>query len=208
MALELYHYWRSSCSWRVRWALALKGLAYEPIAVNLLDASQKSEQYRALNPMGQVPCLVIDGHPFADSIAIMEYLDELHPTPALLPADGRARAHVRRLVNLVASGIQPIQNLGVMRHHSPEKAEQIAWNRHWITEGLKAYEAAIAPEAGAYSFGGSLTMADLCLVPQVYNAHRVKVEMSAFPKVAEIYDRCRALESCQAAAPETFEPKG
>ena len=201
MALTLYHYWRSSCSWRVRWALALKGLAYESIPVNLLTAEQLGEDYLRLNPMGHVPLLVEDGWAVADSIAIIEYLDQRHPSPALLPSDPRDRAHVRRLANIVASAIQPLQNLGVMRRHDPSKVVQDEWCRHWIDKGLRAYEAIAAPKAGAFSFGDEVTMADLCLIPQIYNAHRFQMELDDYPLCAAIYERALNLPSCDAAAP-------
>lgn len=201
MARILYHYWRSSCSWRVRWALALKDLPFESRPVHLLHDEQVAAAYLALNPMGQVPALVTDGVALADSVAIIEYLEEVHPSPPLLPAEPLARAHVRRLANIVASGIQPLQNLGALRLHSPEKAEQRSWSRHWIDKGLRAYEVAAAPQAGAFSFGDTVTLADLCLIPQVYNALRFKLDMAPYPLVAAIYERALATPACDAAAP-------
>ena len=201
MERTLYHYWRSSCSWRVRWALELKGCSYESHAVNLLESQQLSDDYLRLNPMGLVPAMVVDGVPIGDSIAIIEYLEEAFPFPPLLPLKALDRAHVRQLANIVASGIQPIQNLAVMRKHHPEKAEQVAWCRHWIDKGLKAFERLATPKAGNFSFGDEITLADLCLIPQVYNAKRFKLDMSDYPLLNSIYERSLALPSCDAAAP-------
>lgn len=207
MSRILYHYWRSSCSWRVRWALEIKGLSYTPEVVNLLSADQRSDAYLAKNPMGQVPFFQDEnGVGLADSMVIMEYLEEVYPTPALLPGNAAERAHIRRLCHIVASGTQPIQNLAVMRAAADTPEGQKAWNRRWIGNGLAAFESALGEGSGLYCVGDSLTLADICLIPQVYNANRVGLDMSAYPKVAAIYDRCRALDSCKRAEPEAFDP--
>lgn len=200
-ALTLYHYWRSSCSWRVRWALAVKGVPYTSVPVNLLTNEQKSEAYLRVNPMGQVPTLVVDGAPLSDSMALLEFIEESWPTPALLPGDPLGRARVRRLSQLITSGIQPLQNLGVMRHLSDDPAVQKAWCRHWIERGMDAWEAAAAPLAGLYCHGDHLSFADLCLIPQMYNAERFSLDLSRWPTAEAIYRRCLVLPSCEEAAP-------
>lgn len=206
MDFTLYHYWRSSCSWRVRWALELKGIAYESVPVNLLKGEQLGEAHRARNPIGQVPVLVVDGTPVADSIAIIELLDEVAPGASFLPKAPLDRAKVRRISNLIASGIQPLQNLATMNKVSTERAESVAWSAYWIRSGLEALELTLKETAGAYAFGESITMADLCLIPQCYNAERFKIDLGEMPIIEGIYRRSRALDSCKRAAPEAFDP--
>lgn len=207
MELVLYQYWRSSSSWRVRFALAHKGLAYESRAVNLLDGAQTSAEHLARSPMGTVPCLVIDGRALTESVAIVEHLDAIAPSPTLLPRDPWARARVRQLAEIVNSGIQPLQNLAVMRRHSPDPAEQKAWAKHWVERGLGAYEALLATVArelgeGRFSVGDELTMADVFLVPQVYSARRFGVDLARFPRTMAVHDRAAALDAAIASSPE------
>jgi maleylacetoacetate isomerase len=204
----LYQYWRSSCSWRVRWALAIKGVAFESVPVNLLASEQLSDEHRARNPLGHVPALVIDGRSLAESVAIIEYLEETIPTPALYPRDPWARARVRQLVELVNAGVQPLQNLSVQRYHSPDAAAQAEWARHFNERGLAAYEAllgVIAAEqggAGPFSVGDTLTAAELFLVPQVYSARRFGLELSRFPRVLAAEAAALATEHAAGALPE------
>jgi len=200
--LTLYHYWRSSCSWRVRWALHHKGVSYNDVAVNLLQNEQNSPAYRAKNPGGYVPALEIGGQIFGESMAILEWIEETWPHNPLLPAAALDRMRVRQICNLIVTGIQPVQNLGVMRQHSSDPTQQASWANHWIALGLAKLEALIAPIAGTYCLGGELTMADLCLVPQVYNALRFNVDMSHYPTIARINHHCLTLKSCIAAAPQ------
>lgn len=186
--LSLYTYWRSSCSYRVRLGLALKGLAYESLCVDLLNGAQRDEAYAKHNPMGYVPCLVVDGVPFVESTAILELLEELHPEPAILPKDPAARAHVRALVQIINAGTQPLQNLNVLERFSGDKAARAEWARHYIRRGLTAFEelaSRLARSGGAdgpYVCGAAPTMADLFLVPQLYNARRFSIDLTPFPR--------------------------
>jgi len=215
--VRLYHYWRSSCSWRVRWALAIKGIACEFVALDMLTGETEGEAHRARNPMGYVPTLELldeklkdEKNParrfISESLAIIEWLEETYPEPRLLPASPLDRAHVRRLAELVNAGIQPIQNLSVLEHLSEDAGVRKLWSQHWIREGFKSYETLVRLTAGQYSFGDQVTMADLCLVPQVYNAHRFGVDMAEFPTIARIHSRALQTETCRAAMPETFQP--
>lgn len=203
--LTLYHYWRSSCSWRVRWALAIKGLPYESVSVDLLKGEQQGSNYALQAPTQYVPCLVINGKPFGESLAIIEYLEDMYPNPALLPKDPEKKLTVRQLSHIIASGTQPIQNLSVMRLHSSQPEEQQAWARHWIRKGLEAYSRVLIAAGlkdGAYSLGNEITLADLCLVPQVYNAFRFQVPIKDLPRLEEIYNNCLNLPACEQAAPQ------
>ncbi|XP_022799081.1 maleylacetoacetate isomerase-like isoform X2 [Stylophora pistillata] len=169
----LYSYFRSSCSWRVRTALALKGIEYDTHAVHLLkDGGQQfSDEFKKLNPMGYVPALVIDGHTLADSLSIIEYLDETRPDPPLLPRDDPfKKALARQVSQTIASGIQPIQNLSVLKYLGDERKTE--WGHHWINKGFCNLEKILERTSGKYCVGDEITMADLCLVPQVYNANR------------------------------------
>jgi len=199
--ITLYHYWRSSCSWRVRWALEYKGVRFTDVAINLLQNEQNSPAYLAKNPGGFVPALDVNGVVFGESLAIMEWLEEVYPSPSLLPQGPTERMRIRQVCQQIVSGIQPIQNLSVMRKHSSDQALQAEWARHWITLGLEKVEKLLSSSAGTYSFGGELTMADLCLVPQVYNALRINVDMSRFPVISAVNSNCMKLPSCEASAP-------
>jgi maleylacetoacetate isomerase len=199
--LTLYHYWRSSCSWRVRWALKHKGVAYSEVIVNLLKGEQSNPAFLAKNPGGGVPALEINSKIFGESLAILEWIEETYPTNPLLPQAPIDRLRVRQICQLITSGIQPIQNLSVMRRHSSDPAEQAKWAHHWISLGLEKLELLITSCAGTYCFGGQLTFADLCLVPQVYNALRFSVDISLFPTVNRINNHCLKLPDCDAAAP-------
>jgi maleylacetoacetate isomerase len=205
--LVLYNYWRSSSSHRVRIALALKNLPYRYEAVNLRTDEQSSDVHRSRSPTGFVPCLVIDGVAYIESVAILELLEERFLAPRLLPGDAHARARVRALVEVVNSGIQPFQNLSVLKHVSAEPEVQRAWAQHFIGKGLRAFEAAMQSHerdgtAGPYAYGDAPTMADVFLVPQVLGALRFKVELAQFPRVARAYDAAMRLEAFQRAAPE------
>ena len=199
--IKLYHYWRSSCSWRVRWALELKQIPYQSIAVNLLKAEHKTASYLKMNPSGNVPCLEYNGQFLNESIAIIEWLDEMFPINPLLPSDRWSKAQVRELVGIIASGTQPVQNLKVLKHRSSDPKEKADWARHFISEGLKSYEARIANTTGTFSFGSQITIADLCLIPQVYNAKRFNVDMNQLPHCKRIYNTSLKLKSCDIAAP-------
>ncbi|XP_039324604.1 maleylacetoacetate isomerase isoform X3 [Saimiri boliviensis] len=175
----LYSYFRSSCSWRVRIALALKGIDFEMVPINLIkDGGQQfSKDFQALNPMKQVPTLKIDGITIHQSLAIIEYLEETRPTPRLLPQDPKKRASVRMISDLIASGIQPLQNLSILKkvgEVSKDLREEthLTWAQNVITSGFNALEQILQSTAGKYCVGDEVTMADLCLVPQVVNAER------------------------------------
>ncbi|WP_111415540.1 maleylacetoacetate isomerase [Billgrantia lactosivorans] len=204
----LYGYYRSSAAYRVRIALNLKGLAYDQVAVNLVKGEQRGADNLARNPQGLVPVLETeDGAQLTQSLAICEYLDERHPEPPLLPADAEGRARVRSLAQLVACEIHPLNNLKVLRYLVHElkldDAAKLAWYRHWIAEGFTALEARLANESasGAFCHGDSPTLADVCLVPQVYNAERFECDLAAYPTLRRIAERCRALDTFARAAP-------
>ncbi|CAM2066974.1 maleylacetoacetate isomerase [Sulfidibacter corallicola] len=204
---QLYSYYRSSCSYRVRIALQLKRLPFVYQAVHLVreGGEQRQPDYLKLNPMGQVPCLIHDGKALAQSMAIIEYLDRVAPTPRLFPEDPWQAAQVRELCEHVNTGIQPIQNLKVLqrieRDYGASGANKVAWAKAWIEMGFEALEHALTTTAGLCSFGDEVTAADLFLVPQVYNADRFKVDMTAFPTIARINEHCLALEAFQKAEP-------
>ncbi|RUS70196.1 hypothetical protein EGW08_022040 [Elysia chlorotica] len=196
----LYSYFRSSASWRVRIALAMKDVKYDYKAVHLVKdgGEQNSEEYRKLNPMGLVPSLEIDGHILTQSLPIIEYLEEKYPEPALLPKDAYGKAQVRALSEIVNSGIQPLQNLKVLQKYGDGKEE---WARFHIEKGLIALEQMLEKTAGTYCYGDQVTMADLCLVPQIYNANRFKVDMTQFPIINRVHDKLVQLPAFVAADP-------
>jgi maleylacetoacetate isomerase len=205
--LRLYHYWRSSSSWRVRWALARKGISAEMIAVNLLEGASESPEHLKRNPMGYVPALETPGGKFiGESVAIIEWLEETHPAHPLLPRDLFLRARTRQLVEIVNSGTQPLQNLGVTEMVSEDGEKKKAWNQHWIRKGLDAYEILVKETAGKFAIGDEPTMADLFLIPQCYNASRNEIDLTEFPTIERINRAGLALESCQAAHPERYKP--
>jgi maleylpyruvate isomerase len=205
--MKLYTYYRSSAAYRVRIALNLKGLAYEAIPIHLTreGGRQHSAEFRAINPHGRVPALALDtGDVLTQSLAIIDYLDETHPKPALLPADPVRRAKVRAFAQVIACDIHPLNNLialqylrRVLKH---EQSEIDAWYHHWITLGFEALEATIAPDP--YSFGSEVTLADICLVPQMYNARRLKVPLDKFPKLVAVDAACLKLGAFDRARPE------
>ncbi len=206
MDLLLHHYYRSSSSWRVRWALEEKGLAYRAVAVNLLASEQRSDDYGAVSPTAFVPALSIDGRTFTESVAIIELLEELVPTPPLRPADLLARARMRQLVEIVNAGTQPLQNLSILTRISPDRSAQAEWARAMIERGLAAFSRALGPTGGAYCLGDDVSMADLFLVPQLYNARRFEVALAPFGRLLEIEAACLARDACQRAAPDAWQP--
>ena len=214
--MKLYDYFRSSAAYRVRIALNLKGLAPEREFVHLRKGAQRSDDYLALNPLGLVPVLVTDdGQVLSQSLAIVEYLDEVVPSPALLPRDAAGRARVRSLALAVACDIHPIDNLRVLRYllHTVgvEEAQKDAWYKYWIDVGFEALESALARDAatGCFCHGGAPTLADICLVPQIANARRVDMDLSPYPTLTRIEAACLALPAFANAAPSLqpdFEP--
>jgi maleylacetoacetate isomerase len=208
--VTLYGYWRSSSSHRVRIALGLKGVEYEYVPVDLVEGEQRSELYRARSPTGYVPCLVLDGAPYTESVAIVELLEERFPTPRLYPEDAHGRARVRTLVEIVNSGTQPLQNMSVVRHLGDlgQGAEaQKVWLLHFVGRGLASLERALKENAlagidGPYAYGASRTAADVFLVPQVDSARRFGVDLGACPRVVRAYEAAMKLEAFQKAAPD------
>lgn len=202
----LYTYWRSSCSWRVRIALNLKGIAYEARPVHLVKKEQNTADYGELNPSHKVPTLLIDGLTLNQSLAIIEYLEETRPEPvALLPAAPAARAQTRAIALMIAADIQPIQNLSVLEYVGDEKRAE--WARFWIERGLQAVERVLVRTAGAYCVGDALSLADLCLVPQVYNAKRFAVDMTQFPTIVRVAEALELLPAFAAAHPDAQPDK-
>jgi maleylpyruvate isomerase len=205
--MKLYEGWRSSASWRVRWALALKRIAHESVLVDIARGEQHSI-LASLNPMRSVPTLELDdGSVLTESVAIIEWLEETHPRPALLPADPRERAHVRELVQIINAGVHPLQNTIVRLAISPDKEAQRAWVRRWIVRGLAAYEAHVAHTPGRFSTGDQLTMADLYLVPQVRNAERHRIDLTAMPRVQDIYAACMETPEARSTDPDVVRAR-
>ena len=205
----LHDYFRSSAAYRVRIALNLKGVAYDRHSVNLAEGAQKSADYRALNPQGFVPMLEIDGHRLTQSLAIIVYLDQRFPDPPLVPRDPADGAHVRALAMTVACDIHPLNNLRVLKYLKGELGQPQgaidAWYAHWIHEGLTALEALAAPRADTFLFGDTATIADVCLVPQLYNARRFNVPLDAFPTLLRADASATALDAVAAAHPDRQE---
>ncbi len=205
--MKLYSYFRSSAAYRVRIALNLKGLPYEIVPVHLTKdgGRQKSAEYRAVNPQMRVPALALSsGDVLLQSLAIIEYLDEVHPEPPLLPADALDRAHVRALAQIIACDIHPINNIGPLNYLKNELAHDQdainAWYHHWVIAGFEALESLMRP--GPYAFGTHVTLADICLVPQVFNARRFKIPLERFPGILAADAACRKLPAFEKAAPE------
>jgi len=205
----LYDYYRSSAAYRVRIALNLKGVQYESRSINLLESQQKSDQYRALNPQGFVPMLEIEGVRLTQSLAILNYLDLRFPNQPLIPTPAAERAHVVALAMMIACDIHPLNNLRVLKYlkselgHSQEQVD--AWYAHWITEGLGPLEAMAAPKAGKFLYGDAPTAADICLVPQLYNARRFNVSLDEFPTLLRADENASKLEAFAAAHPDRQE---
>ncbi|HEV7249756.1 MAG TPA: maleylacetoacetate isomerase [Shinella sp.] len=209
--IVLFDYWRSSASYRVRIALESLGLAYRRESVDLLDGKQRSPEHRARNPQGLVPALAIDGHMLTQSLSIIEYLSETRPEAHFLPSDPLGRQRVRAISYAIAMEIHAVCNTGVVGHlmtlTGDGEAARAEWMKKFIGEGLAAVETLLDnPATGKFCHGDMPTMADFCLVPQVYNAERWGADISALEKVRHITDNCRALPAFQAAHPETVKP--
>ena len=205
--MKLYTYFRSSAAYRVRIALNLKGLSSEMISIHLQKQGglNKRPEYRAVNPQMRVPALQLDsGDVLIQSLAIIEYLDEVYPKPPLLPRDPLERAKVRALAQMIACDIHPLNNTSPLRYlkHQlgQDQAKIDAWYHHWILEGFEPLETMLRP--GPYAFGGEVTLADICLVPQVYNARRLKVPLDRFPKIVAVDAACAKLGPFEQARPE------
>ena len=206
--LTLYSYWRSSAAYRVRIALNLKGLAYETVPVHLLKdgGQQHSSDYKALNPQELVPLLVDGQVRIGQSLAIIEYLEEIFPLPSLLPDDPLDRARVRSLALHVACDVHPLNNTRVLQYLSgtlgvDDEAKQ-QWVRHWIATGLAGFEQGLADYDGQLSLGGRPGYLEACLIPQVYNARRFACDLSQYPRILQMTEQCESLEAFANAAPE------
>ncbi|HEV2627706.1 MAG TPA: maleylacetoacetate isomerase [Pseudolabrys sp.] len=205
--MKLYTYFRSSAAYRVRIALNLKGLPYEMVAVHLTKdgGQQHKPEFHAVNPQERVPALALSsGEVLTQSLAIIEYLDDIAPEPPLLPADALARAKVRAIAQMVACDIHPLNNLIALQYlkraMKHEQAEIDAWYHHWVIEGFKAIEAMISP--APYTCGAHVSLADTCLIPQVFNARRLKVPLDQFPKIVAVETACLKLPAFDRARPE------
>lgn len=207
--ITLYHYWRSSCSWRVRWALEIKKIPYNSVAVNLLEGEEKNQDFLKKNPAGYVPALLYKNKVLAESLPIMEWLEEKFPEPTLYFGDSFMRAKIRQLAETINSGTQPLQNLAVMKKFSSDEAAQKSWSAHWTERGLNVYENILDEFHKAswkFSCGSEPSAADLCLIPQCYNAARFNMNFDAFPTIKKIYEHALTTEACQASAPDRFKP--
>ncbi len=208
MSYTLHGYWRSSSAWRVRLGLGLKGIAYRSLAVDLLAGEQDAPAHVARSPLHQVPVLEVErpGRPplrLVQSMAILEWLDERHRDPPLLPADADGRARVRALAEHVNSGIQPYQTTAALRWlKARHPGEELEWVRHWLARGLGGLEAAVADGAGAFCHGDAPGLADCYLVPQLYAARRFGVPLDGCPTLTRVEAACRALPAFEAAHPD------
>jgi maleylacetoacetate isomerase len=209
--LTLYNFWRSSSSHRVRIALAYKGLEYEYVPVNLVAGEHAGSAHAARSPTGYVPCLAVDDVTYVESVAILELLEELSPRPPLYPPDAHGRARVRALVEMVNSGIQPLQNTSILAQVDAVAAgapdARARWLQHFLGRGLAAFERAMNDAAsegvrGPYAYGATPTAADVMLVPQVVSARRFQVDLSPYPRLTAAFDAAMQLEAFQKAAPE------
>jgi maleylpyruvate isomerase len=224
--MKLYSYWRSSCAWRVRIALHWKGIAHQIVPVHLLadGGQQRQADYTVRNPMAQVPLLEIEPEPhdpaqpgaqhgaqpgvqrgvqrIGQSLAILGYLEERFPEPALVPGDPYLRARARQLAELVASGIQPLQNLSVTQHLDQLGQDSKAWLQHWVGRGMRAFDDTARDTRGEFCVGDQVSWADLCLIPQLYSARRFGIDLTEVPALLAIEERCQALDAFQRAAPE------
>lgn len=220
--LKLYGYWRSSAAYRVRVALNHKGLDAELLSVHLVKdgGEQHRAEYANINPQELVPALIDldnkeegeEAFVLSQSLAIIEYLDEKYPENALLPQDLHEKAIVRSMAMSIACEVHPLNNLKVLQYLSKELAlddeAKSAWYHHWIDEGFSAFEKQLVKYSGRYCFGDNITLADLCLIPQVYNANRFNVDLSPYPNIMRIVESCNRLEAFIKAAPESQDDAG
>jgi len=204
--VRLYTYFRSSAAFRVRIALNLKEIPYDPVFVHLAKGEHRKPEYAGKYPQALLPTLLVDGLELSQSLAIIEYLDETHPMPPLLPRDAPGRARVRSLSLLVACEIHPLNNLRTLQYlkrQLGQTEEQVnTWYRHWIADGLAKLEADLARgRTGKFSHGDSPTMADCCLVPQIFNAKRYRCELAPYPTTMRVFEQCMKLEAFDRAQP-------
>ncbi|QJB69065.1 maleylacetoacetate isomerase [Parasphingorhabdus halotolerans] len=205
----LYDYWRSSASYRVRIVLNLKGLAYKAVSTSLLDGDNKAADYVARNPQGFVPMLSMDGHDLTQSLAIIDYLDAKVDNPPMVSSDPVERSTTLAQALVIAADVHPVNNLRILKYLKDELGQEQSaidhWYRHWISEGFAALEA-MAPKVGFFG-GEQPNLADVCLVPQMYNARRFETDLSLFPKLVLIDAACNELEAFQKATPELVKPE-
>lgn len=208
MSLRLFDYWRSSASYRVRLALALKGVAYDRVAVNLITAEQLEPDNRARNPQGQVPTLEVDGVPIIQSLAIIDWLDATYPHPRVIPVEPMARARALAQALVIAADIHPIDNMRVLKRleaqFGADPSAKDDWYRHWIATGFVALEAMAGD--GQYLGGNAPSIADLCLIPQMYNARRFAVPLGAYPRLVAIDAGLTAIPALADAHPDAVKP--
>ncbi len=205
----LHDYFRSSAAYRVRIALNLKGVDYESKPVNLLEGGQKGADFLRLNPQGLVPALEVDGRTLVQSVAIIAWLEATFPEPHLLPADPFDAAHVRAMALIVACDIHPLNNLRVLKRLSAMEVDQEArdqWYRHWVEQGFEALEAIARSRSGRFLFGDSPTLADVCLVPQMFNARRFDVDLDPVPTLVRADAEANRIEAFAAAHPDKVAP--
>lgn len=216
MKFKLYHYWRSSSSWRVRWALELKGIKPNYVHIDLLSGESESPSHLARHPFGYVPVLELEADQgetgvwprrIIESVAMIEWLDEVFPAPSLYSGDAFDRAHIRALAEVINADTQPIQNVTVFEKHSSDLQERQAWVRYFIERGLGVYQKLAQARAGKFSVGDQITACDLFLIPQCYNALRFGINLATeFPLLERIYANALATSACHATAPEQFKP--
>ena len=205
MTLRLYSAWRATAPYRVRIGLALKGLAYDYSGVDLLAGQQRSPEYRAVNPQGLTPALVVDGEVLTQSLAILEWLEETHPEPAILPTGALERHTVRAMAGIIACDIHPLNNTrvaGALTKLGMSDADRLAWTQRWIVDGFTALEPMIARDGRGFAFGETPTIADCCLIPQVYSARRFDVDLTPFPAIVAVADHANTLPAFIAAHPD------
>jgi len=202
----LFGYFRSSAAYRVRAALAWKGIEFDTRPVHLVKGEHRADDYLDLQPQGLVPALQIDGHTLGQSMAILEYLEETRPEPALLPKDAAGRAAVRWMAELIVADIHPINNLRIGSYLRGtlglDDSGVEGWMRHWMAQGFRALEKLVSRHGGAYCHGDAVSLADICLVPQMYNARRFELDLAEFPALTAIDARCRILPAFQSAHPD------
>lgn len=203
--IRLYDYFRSSSSYRVRIALHMKALDFEIHHVDLVKGQQRDDEYKSLNPSAGVPTILDGDFKLTQSPAILEYLDEQYPHQPLLPKDAKARAYIRQMSMIIACDIHPLNNLKVWKGYvgrtlGADEDQSKAWYAHWIHEGFKAYETLLGNDN--FTYGNAPTLADIQLIPQLYNAHRFQLDLSQYPKILKVERNCLALEAFQKASPE------
>ena len=200
--VRLYSYWRSSSAWRVRIVLAVKGVAHTIVPVNLLTGSQRDEAYAEVNRMQQVPTLEVGDFRLTQSLAILQYLEKQYPEPALVPADPVKAAKMYEICEIINSGIHPLQNLAVLNSIEKLGGSKDAWAIETMAKGFTALEALLTETAGIYCIGDQLTWADACLLPQIYNARRRNMDLSAYPTIVRLEGDLNALETIAPAKPD------